>query len=87
MTKDEVMKLHYDALKNACFVGHAASEAARISQALSDALDELYIRLSGQTCFVPPEFLAEMDELRAKLEEAEAKLDGAMEQWLQVCVK
>jgi vacuolar-type H+-ATPase subunit I/STV1 len=55
--------------------------ASDYKQQLDDAnktIEDLRTRLSGQTCYVPPEFQAEMDELKRKLKDCQDNLAARM---------
>jgi hypothetical protein len=56
------------ALRKAIDIDEAVAKATKEA---NKTIEELRTRLSGQTCFVPPEFQAEMDELKQQLSATE----------------
>ena len=49
-------------------VGDELTELRKFETGAKTLIGELRTRLSGQTCYVPPEFQAEMDELKMELD-------------------
>lgn len=64
---------------NAGLPEHVYQQVSALEADNSAENEKLRVQFSGQTCFVPPEFQAEMDGLRARIASLEDKVKVAEE--------